>query len=143
MFLLMSLGFGLLCLILPHSEALKDMIHFHSLPLNLQTLNVLQGMAITFLCLFAIFLLMTCCLYKRIKTAISIMKAAGDFIRSNYFIYIVPVVTLIISAFTLMVWLTVMLFLASCGDIIPPEQGSYVPFGWVDWSNTTRYLMIV
>jgi hypothetical protein len=41
-----------------------------------------------------------------------------------------------------MAWLVVMMFLASCGDISASESETYFPFGWIDWSETTRYFMI-
>lgn len=41
-----------------------------------------------------------------------------------------------------MAWLVVMLFLASCGNITASQGDTYIPFGGVDWSETTRYFMI-
>lgn len=83
-------------IILPHSDALKNLIHFDSLPPTLQSLSVIQGLGITCICIFAFFLLLVLCFCKRINVAIAILRAAGDFLKSNVSIIFVPLVTLLI-----------------------------------------------
>ena len=127
-------GVGIVMIILPHSDALKNLIHYDGLPPTLQSLSVIQGLGIASTCIFAFFLLLVLCFCKRINIAIAILRAAGDFLKSNISIIFVPLVTLLISGITIMAWLVVMLFLASCGNITPSEGDTYTPFGGVDWS---------
>lgn len=136
-------GIGVILIILPSSDTLKKMINWESLPPTLQSLNVIQGLGIASVSIFAIFLLLVLCFCKRINVAITILKAAGDFLKSNLKIILVPIIIVIIDAITIMAWLVVMLFLASCGNITAaPDSQFYVPFGLVEWTDLTRYFMI-
>ena len=83
-------------LVLPSSDSLKKMIHYDSLPPTLQDLNVIKYLGITAVCICGVFLLLVLCLCKRINTAISILRAAGSFLKSNVSIITVPLITLLI-----------------------------------------------
>lgn len=135
LFLVAFGGVGIILILLPSSGSLKRLIHWDSLPPTLQSLDTIQGLGIASICIFAIFLLLVLCFCKKINIAIAIMKAAGDFLKSNLLIIFVPIITLIIDAITIMGWLVVMLFLASCGTISSTSTAnSYIPFGLVDWT---------
>lgn len=74
LFLVSFGGIGIMMLILPHSEALKNLIHYSSLPPTLQSLDVIKGLGIASISLFSVFLILVLCLARRINTGRYLIK---------------------------------------------------------------------
>jgi hypothetical protein len=73
--------------------------------------------------------------------AIGIMKAAADFIKQQCSTYFLPFFIVFLQASYLALWITVVLYLFSSGDVKPFNQ--WTPFAWVVWNETNRYFVIL
>ena len=73
--------------------------------------------------------------------AIGIMKAAADFTKEECSIMLVPFLIVLLEIMFFTFWFASLLFIFSSGEreIEPIED---LPFGWVVWDDTLRYLTI-
>ena len=88
-------------------------------------------------CLAAIFILVIFCMYDDIQVALSVIEAAAVFIFSNFFLILVPIVTIIVTCCYIAYWIACTIYVYSIGDI---TQYGGTPFSTVEWDDTTTNL---
>jgi len=80
-------------------------------------------------------------MYNLTYSAIGIIKAAADFVRSCCSAFFIPLYVIILQLLFLAFWVVTTLFLFSSNkDKISPIEGT--PFGMVEWDNSNRWLIL-
>lgn len=69
------------------------------------------------------------------------MKAAADFVRQQCSTYFIPFFAIIFQVGFLALWITVILYLFSAGEVTAFGDGT--PFAWIVWNEQTRYFIIL
>ena len=84
---------------------------------------------ITFLSLFGVTFCCVVCFCSRIKLAVGILKAAGEFVKDNVSVLFIPPLTFLIFAIYFIYWLTVAIYLYSSGTLnTQPHQLPFAQF---------------
>jgi len=84
-------------------------------------------------------LIATLCLYGRIKLAIAILKAAADYVKETWSVFLVPIVAVIILAAFYAYWAVTTVYLVSAGD---PERMDSNAFGTFSYGKKLEYYII-
>jgi len=84
-------------------------------------------------------LITTLCLFGRIKLAIAILKAAADYVKETWSVFIVPIVAVIILAAFYAYWAVTSVYLVTGGD---PKRMDTNAFATFDYSKKLEYYMI-
>jgi len=96
-----------------------------------------QVLAITFWALDFVLMLLICCLYDDIQTALTIIEAAGQFVFNVPTVLLVPIFVIFLAAGYLAYWIYTVVFIYSIGEIV---QYGTTPFANVVWDETTQNL---
>lgn len=89
--------------------------------------------AIVFWVLAGVFTFLICCLYKRIKLAIKMIKAAADFVTDKKSVLLSPIIVVLIMGVFILVWIVCFAYVFSVGEI-RYDQGDM--FGDIVWTKT-------
>ena len=84
----------------------------------------------------ALFVIMFCCLWTRIKLAARIIQATADYITDIKRIVLVPIILFIVTIGCLVWWSYSGAYLFSVGTVVH-DEGS--PIGEIKWNDYTRY----
>jgi len=103
------------------------------------TITTLKVFAYILWALAGITVLLVCCLYKKIKLTIGILKAAADYVKATWTSLLVPIGMIIVLSALYVYWIFTAVYLYSCGTI---SQRSGTPFGSVTWDANTKRLLV-
>jgi len=83
--------------------------------------------------------LATLCLFNRIRLAIAIIKAASDFVKDTWAVFLVPPMAILVLVAFYIYWGITSVYLASCGDT---SQIKSTPFGTFSYDEDLQRLLI-
>ena len=81
--------------------------------------------------------LLLCC-YNAVKLGIAVFEATSEFVRTNPQVFIMPMVSTIVTAIWFVIWMGSAIFVFSVGTPEPREGFEFLTE--VKWSEATRYI---
>jgi hypothetical protein len=94
-------------------------------------------LSILFWSIDGILLLLIFCCYDEIQSALAIITAAAIFVFSNFFIMLVPIITMVITCGYITYCIATLVFIYSIGD---KTRYRGTPFSSVEWDESTNNL---
>lgn len=95
--------------------------------------------AIIFWCLAGYLSLMVCCLWGRITLAISVIRAAADFITDHHVVMLLPILNTFCCLAFFIYWMFGAAYIYSNGDVIYKEGYPYGKLNWGIWNRIFWY----
>ena len=129
------IGFGVFCW-LRYRQLLAET------EFNEEIANNYKVTAIVMWVLAGVFALLICCLWKRIKLAIQMIKAAADFVTDKKSVLLSPIIVILFMGIFIMLWVLTFAFVFSVGEIRYDPGDMFGDMVWTKTHTVFVYLTI-